>query len=264
MPASAAGSGGTNAHVVIEEYAAPQRNAPNIASAGRPALVVLSARYEDGLRARAQQLVAAIDRCGFEDRDLSAIAYTLQVGREAMEYRLAIIAGSITTLQAKLRDYLAGNSPIEDLYQDRVKRSRDSLAVVFEDGELQDIVAMWMARRKYGKLLALWVKGLSFDWRALYETEKPALIGLPTYPFAGDRYWLPKSQEAGQEIGVPRLSRTTGKPGCPDPGVGGDCRSRGQQLAVANGSCRGDWRHARTPCDRAWILSRRKTIGDFA
>ena len=54
----------------------------------------------------------------------------------------------------------------------------------------------WVERGKYGKLLELWVKGLSFDWRRLYGEAKPRRISLPTYPFAKERYWVEASAEA--------------------------------------------------------------------
>src|SRR6201999_3547169 len=48
-----------------------------------------------------------------------------------------------------------------------------------------------------------WVKGFSFDWQQLYRTDRPRLIGLPTYPFAGDRYWLSASPDTGRSIDAP-------------------------------------------------------------
>ena len=186
---SSFGSGGTNAHVIVEEYLAPERNLRSIVDARRPALVVLSARDERGLRARVKQLVEAIDRRDLEDRNLLDIAYTLQVGREAMESRLGLIANSISSLEAKLRDFLAGSTDIEDLYLGQVKPNRETVEL-FGDEELKEAVAKWIVRGKHGKLLDLWVKGLSFDWQALYGQTKPQRISLPTYPFATERYWI--------------------------------------------------------------------------
>src|SRR5207249_3682792 len=37
----------------------------------------------------------------------------------------------------------------------------------------------------------LWVCGIEVDWRRYYDGErKSRIIGLPTYPFAKDRYWI--------------------------------------------------------------------------
>ncbi|WP_244547787.1 beta-ketoacyl synthase N-terminal-like domain-containing protein, partial [Bradyrhizobium sp. OK095] len=96
---SSFGAGGSNAHVVIEEYVA-RASEPRAAvvSRSRPALVVLSAKSGERLKEQVLQLVAAIERGSLRgslgDADLSDIAYTLQVGREAMESRLALTAAS--------------------------------------------------------------------------------------------------------------------------------------------------------------------------
>src|SRR5205085_138343 len=56
---SSFGAGGSNAHVVIEEYVAPaaMSDAALAIDAAHPALVVLSARNEDRLKEQARQLV---------------------------------------------------------------------------------------------------------------------------------------------------------------------------------------------------------------
>jgi acyl transferase domain-containing protein len=43
--------------------------------------------------------------------------------------------------------------------------------------------------RRYAGLLDLWVQGLDVDWHRLWQ-ERPFRISLPTYPFAGERYWV--------------------------------------------------------------------------
>ena len=192
---SSFGAGGSNAHVVIEEYV-PRADASRVSivvSPSRPALVVLSAKNSDRLKDQVEQLVAAIEQRPLGDTDLLDIAYTLQVGREAMESRLGLIAGSMPELLSKLRDHLAGKSGIEELYQGEVRREKEALSVFAADEELQEAVARWIERGKHGKhgkLLELWVKGWSFDWQRLYGEAKPRRISLPTYPFAKERYWI--------------------------------------------------------------------------
>jgi len=160
-------------------------------------LLLLSARTPSALDALTARLNIFLRQN--PDVSLPDIAYTLQVGREAMECRLAIIAGSIAALQTKLREYLAGNGEIENLYQGEVKRNKDTMAFVAEDEELQDAAVKWIARGKYGRLLSLWVKGFSFDWKQLYANVRLTRIGLPTYPFGGDRYWLPTGSDTARK-----------------------------------------------------------------
>ncbi|MCP5003020.1 MAG: SDR family NAD(P)-dependent oxidoreductase, partial [Planctomycetes bacterium] len=114
-----------------------------------------------------------------------------------MEERLGFIVTSVKELEEKLEAYLSGNREIEDCYQGEVKRNRDTLAVFNADEELQEAIEKWIARKKFSKIIDLWVKGLSFDWNRLYGEGKPKRISLPTYPFARERYWISETQSSG-------------------------------------------------------------------
>ncbi|AJQ26211.1 amino acid adenylation domain-containing protein [Pelosinus fermentans] len=190
---SSFGFGGVNAHVVIEEYI-PRKQEPITISDQNPALIVLSAKNEERLKEQVQQLLNAIEGQRFFDSHLADMAYTLQVGREAMEERLAIIVGSIKELEERLKCFIEGQQNIRDLYIGEVKRNKETVAIFTADEDLERIIDVWVAKRKYKKLLNLWVKGLSFDWNKLYDNAKPQRISLPTYPFAKERYWIPSSE----------------------------------------------------------------------
>ncbi|WP_343232324.1 SDR family NAD(P)-dependent oxidoreductase [Tahibacter sp.] len=184
---SSFGAGGANAHIIVEEYVAPAE-APFVLT--RPAVVVLSGRSEERLQAHAQQLLDAIARRSLGDADLANLAYTLQVGRESMEQRLAFTASTMQELTQKLERYLAGEEVIDDLHRGEVKRNKEALSVFSEDDELHEAIAKWLERGKYAKVLGLWVKGLAFDWARLYPHGTPRIIALPTYPFARELYWF--------------------------------------------------------------------------
>jgi polyketide synthase PksN len=188
---SSFGFGGANAHVVIEEYIPKNlAQAPITITAGNSAIIVLSAKNEERLREQAQQLLATIQSQQFTDSDLVDVAYTLQVGREAMEERLGLIVGSIKELEEKLQGFVDGKDGMEALYQGQVKNNKDTVALFAADEDLQNAVEFWISKGKYVKLMNFWVKGLSFDWNKLYSTAKPRRISLPTYPFARERYWV--------------------------------------------------------------------------
>ncbi|MBY0572215.1 MAG: SDR family NAD(P)-dependent oxidoreductase, partial [Undibacterium sp.] len=192
---SSFGAGGANAHVVIEEYLAPQAQVQaqaqvqQMAQTG-PALVVLSARNEERLQEQIQLLMTAI----VTPVNLVDLAYTLQVGREAMEERLAIIADSIDELREKLQALAKGDEHVEAVYRGQVKRNKEAMAVLLTDEDMLKAIQSWVEKAKYDKLLDLWVKGLAFDWRRLYGEEKPQRLSLPTYPFARQRYWVKSSE----------------------------------------------------------------------
>ncbi len=191
---SSFGFGGVNAHVVIEEYIANQENGHTLVIDRNPAIVVLSAKNEDRLKVQVQQLLVAIQERQLSDLNLANVAYTLQVGREAMEERLGVIVGSIKELEEKLKSYMEGQNGIEDLYQGQVKRNKEMVTVLAADEDMAATIDAWISKGKYAKLIELWVKGLNYDWNKLYGNIKPRRISLPTYPFAKECYWVPESE----------------------------------------------------------------------
>ncbi|EIW21029.1 amino acid adenylation domain-containing protein [Pelosinus fermentans] len=188
---SSFGFGGVNAHVVIEEYISKEQNTnPIPVNAQNPVLIVLSAKNEERLKEQVQQLLVTMEEQHFEDHHLADIAYTLQVGREAMEERLAVMAESIAQLKENLRSFLKEPENNKDVYLGQVKRNKDTVAVFTADEDFEKIIDVWAAKRKYTKILNLWTKGLSFDWNKLYGETKPRRVSLPTYPFAKEHYWV--------------------------------------------------------------------------
>ncbi|PEW08370.1 SDR family NAD(P)-dependent oxidoreductase, partial [Bacillus cereus] len=193
---SAFGAGGSNAHLLIEEYIPEKEEHLAIkVSPDNPTVIILSGKNEEKLKERVEQLLRELEKERFEEKDLPDIAYTLQIGREAMESRLGMIVNSIQDLKGKLREFLVGKEDLEDMYIGLVRNENNTLAVFNADEDLQRAIDSWINKRKYGKLLDFWVKGLAFNWERLYTEVKPKKISLPTYPFARERYWIPKVEK---------------------------------------------------------------------
>ncbi|MCY7972673.1 SDR family NAD(P)-dependent oxidoreductase [Bacillus spizizenii] len=193
---SSFGAGGSNAHMILEEYI--PRTEAQTPEAHPPALIVLSAKNRERLQEKAEQLLTAIQERRYSEIDLIRIAYTLQTGREAMEERLGFIAESLEDLERKLNAFIENKG--DSLYLDRIDDNKKALAVLSADEDTEKIIEAWMSKGKYTKLLDLWVKGLSFDWGKLYGTQTPVRISLPTYPFAKERYWAPSPAKAPEPI----------------------------------------------------------------
>ncbi len=182
---SSFGAGGSNAHMIVEEYQAP---VPEPAAVGKVA-IVLSAKTAEQLQQKIRDLSRFV-RTRFSTIDLAALAYTLQVGREPMEERLGFVVSSVEQLAEKLERHAAGEQSIEDAYQGQAKRHKEVLSLFNTDGDLLHTIDQWIANEKLSKLLELWVKGLELDWSKLYGETKPPRMSLPAYPFAKERYWI--------------------------------------------------------------------------
>ncbi|SDD51938.1 polyketide synthase PksN [Paenibacillus sp. CF095] len=206
---SAFGAGGSNAHLVIEEYIPEQKSeVASIITTDNPTVIVLSGKEEENLKERARQLLRQIRLEKYEDCDLADIAYTLQVGREAMEVRLGTTVASIQELEQKLNGYLTGEDEVEELYVGRVLREKDTLAIFKADDDLQKAIDSWISKGKFGKLLGFWVKGLDMNWESLHTGKTPKRISLPTYPFAKERYWISGVNASADLLKTPVLKST--------------------------------------------------------
>ncbi|MFJ6851027.1 SDR family NAD(P)-dependent oxidoreductase [Streptomyces sp. NPDC091271] len=186
---SSFGAGGSNAHVVVAEYRRADPP-PLPAPEGTPRLVVLSAKDPERLRERARDLLDWLLPQDPATVDLGAVAYTLQLGREAMDHRLALPVGSPAGLTRKLTAFVDGEQDVDDLHLGNVKEHREALAALGDDGDMATTVDVWIEKGKFDRLLGLWVKGLSVDWGKLYGSRRPPMLPLPGYPFARERYWV--------------------------------------------------------------------------
>ncbi|MFE0187353.1 SDR family NAD(P)-dependent oxidoreductase [Streptomyces sp. NPDC058989] len=191
---SSFGFGGANAHVVLE--APPAASAP--AQPARPAAsqaVVLSARDDVRLRAAAGRLRDFLDRARRDGHapDLADLAFTLQVGREAMEARLGFVAGSLDDVLGTLDRFLAGDEPA-GWHTGGLRRSRG--AGVRREPEQSPEVTRALHDGRLDHVTALWCDGASVDWRASHPAGERRTVRLPAYPFARDRYWVPADGRA--------------------------------------------------------------------
>lgn len=192
---SSFGAGGSNAHLLIEEYIPPER--PVAHDRRRPFVFVLSARTEPQLRDYAESLSRFVSRHAPKTTSaawLRDMAYTLQVGRESMQYRLAFTSAGVEDLAGKLVRFLEGDPT--GLHVGRVGAGGGGTNVE---------VAQLAAQGRSDELAAHWAAGATIDWRALYPTDgTPARMSLPTYPFARERYWIDGQGTRGEAATAPK------------------------------------------------------------
>jgi polyketide synthase PksN len=179
-------------HLIVEEYAMPEIEPRESKGA---VVLVFSARNQKRLEEQVRQMTKYLET--EEELELLDLAYTLLVGREALDVRLALIVSSIKELKDKLIKINDGQLGIEGVYTGEVKRNKEVLDVFKEDNELQEIASQWIKIGEIEKLAKLWVKGLVINWEELYAEMKPRRLSLPLYPFETESYWIsvPKHDE---------------------------------------------------------------------
>ncbi|WP_375758556.1 SDR family NAD(P)-dependent oxidoreductase [Corallococcus exercitus] len=197
---SSFGAGGANAHVVLEEFRETKAGAP--APEG-PWLFPLSAKGPDRLREAAERLVRYVrERMELEGVRPCDVAFTLQVGREPMEERLAIVADSKAALLTKLEAFLEGRSA-DGLYRGAGRKS----TLLSTDEDARRLLEGWQQRGRLTSLAEAWVEGAAIDWR-LQGHEACRRVSLPTYPFARERHWVEAAAMEGGLVGPhPLLGR---------------------------------------------------------
>ena len=131
-----------------------------------------------------------------------------------MEYRLAIEADTREVLLQRLEGFI-DNQAATGVHIGQVKRSLEACspgndATLFEeDSDAQSLLHIWCQKKNLAKIAQIWVRGVSVDWKLLYDVGRglaplrpargplptssalPRRVSLPTYPFARKRYWIP-------------------------------------------------------------------------
>jgi polyketide synthase PksN len=153
-----------------------------------PYLFVLSAKTAERLHAYATRYLLWLSKADGEV-SLEDLTYTLQVGRQAMESRLALVAEDIADLVAKLNHFCGGLKSAEGSFHNTIgfdgviKSSSDATV---RDGE----VKVALAKRDLVAIAQLWTSGVSIPWKTLHRDPYPRRIHLPTYPFAPVSHWF--------------------------------------------------------------------------
>jgi acyl transferase domain-containing protein/tryptophanase len=187
---SSFGFGGVNAHVILEEYTPARRESAD--AAREPQLIVLSAKNEDRLKAYAQSMRAYLEK---HEVELTDFAYTLQVGRDEMPERLALVASSAEDLKQKFEEILEGPGRPKDVWRNNIG-NRETKVPTADDAQEESLIRGLIERKELSGLAELWVSGAKIDWRSLHKSGAPRRVSLPTYPFARERYWLPEGKTA--------------------------------------------------------------------
>ena len=157
-------------------------------------IIVLSAASVAQLKSAVSRLLNYIKKeeykfYGLAELNLLDMSYTLQVGRQAMDYRVVFLTSSVTELMDKLLNFCNDGADGVGCYQSNKTMGREIIAT-FSQQELNYFILQWMQTGDVWKIGKLWAKGVVIGWEQLYVvSEKPKKIPLPTYPFIQTSYW---------------------------------------------------------------------------
>lgn len=177
---------GTNCHLVVEEYLSENGLQRRTDLSPEPVLLVLSAQDPVRLREAAANLLRFLERR--EDVALVDLAFTLQVGRQPMEERLAWTGSSLVEARDKLRSYI-NSEPSSGSFCGNAERADPTIKLLLSGPEGKQFLTAAYRNRSLEKLARLWVAGVQIDWAVFYEDIQPRRVPLPGYPFARNRYW---------------------------------------------------------------------------
>ena len=123
---------------------------------------------------------------------LTNISYTLQIGREDMDYRIALIVNSYEELLDKLKILKNGSSVEDNCWQEHTTKKN---ILTINDENSSEYIDTLLSENRIKKLAKLWCKGYKVPWQKLYKDKKVKRIPLPEYPFSKDRCWVENIEE---------------------------------------------------------------------
>lgn len=166
------GAGGSNAYVILEEYDV----STVVSSNSSDQIIVVSGKDDVALRNNVVNLYKYLISEESKEYTLENIAYTLQVGREHLASRLALICTSVKHLKQSIKAFIDDERG-KSLYRGSKVRSKNS----FVDDLTDD-----------NNICVQWIDGYKVDWENRHNHNECQTLPLPTYAFARESYWIEK------------------------------------------------------------------------
>ena len=182
------GFSGTNAHMVIEEYQrgdVAQHNPK--APVNELLMIPMSAKKPEQLFELALQLQRFLMN---SQTNLLDLAYTLQIGRQAMLHRVVFVVSNLHELIEKLAAFSSGIQDIDNVFHGKVAKNKSTTHLLYLDEDMQQGIRQWIFKRKLRQLAEIWVEGFELDWSLFYTEQSCMRISLPTYPFSREKHWF--------------------------------------------------------------------------
>jgi acyl transferase domain-containing protein len=208
------GAGGSNAVIVVEESPSREALQPVLALPGgqldpvaQRELIVFSARTPERLAT-----LVGLMRTDLAERSqvsLGDLAHTLQIGREALEVRVAFLVMSTSELLVAMDGFLehatatspAALSPNTFVGDEATAHGNQGLLRNLLDGAAGEMfVRTLLDAGDLERIALFWTHGGVVPWESVGRADRRRMYGLPTYPFEAREYWLPRRAAAGPGV----------------------------------------------------------------
>ncbi|MCK4765021.1 MAG: hypothetical protein KAW12_22675 [Candidatus Aminicenantes bacterium] len=182
---SAYGIGGTNAHVVLEEYnpgivpGSAEKPGTDSDDPGNYYLLPLSAKTQTALKTMTGNLIEYLKKNPAVN--LADVAYTLQVGRRAWDYRRMVICSSVEEAVRRLETGTPGRT--HDL-DGQDPGQEQTMAKLLAEARREKPPP----RDLLQEIGDLWLNGVEIDRQDFNVGEERNRVPLPSYPFEKQYY----------------------------------------------------------------------------
>ncbi|MGK0291265.1 MAG: polyketide synthase PksN, partial [bacterium] len=169
---SSFGAGGSNAHILLDEY--DYSSSQFVNNENQKCVFVLSAKSDLQLKRYAKRFISYLDQEHLPA--LTNIAYTSQLGRESMHFRLAMVVSSKTELKNKLSSYLEGQKEIDQLFFSNIKKIDLNIEMLIEGETGEAFTHLLIEKQELNKIAQLWTMGGNIHWEAFYKENTPSKV----------------------------------------------------------------------------------------
>jgi len=177
------GYGGTNAHLILEEYV-QKKNLKNLPEYDGWGLYLFSAKTKESLQNYLHEFASFIEKT--DENDLSKVESMLKNGRTTFHIRLAIFADSKNSLQKTIADYIDEKADHKILSGGDVAQT-ELVKKIYSDAD--DYYIKYLFEKKHHEKIALlWVNGIDIDWNMEGKSEADK-IRIPSYCLQKETYW---------------------------------------------------------------------------
>lgn len=174
---SSFGAGGSNAHVIMEEYIQSEKEDT---TRNESELIFISAKDKDAFEITLRNWVKYLDTT---NEELHNISYTSIVGRVARRYRLALVATTKQDAKQQLSNYLEDNRETQNLLIGIVKKEQENADIAAEHTKI-------IEKRALKSLAEMWTKGYVLEYQKLFDEEKNFRVSIPKHPLKKNRHWI--------------------------------------------------------------------------